>query len=261
MVNWLHMPPMLTVLGVFFLLYGALQIILLIKNGYWLGIFKSSITLIKQHQTRLFMCIITVLLVITLLDKLVSQLCTAYYNVYAYTILDFICSCAEGWFVYGTLFLLWCICDIFVLKYASILLRISLMSSIYASLINGIFKFIFNRQRPSIGLNEWNFFRFFETGAHNPSTLLYAFNSMPSGHVITTIAAITPLIMGIKDNKYRIILAIWGILVAISRVYTMNHWLSDVIVSSILGIIIGISCYKNNSFRLNKCIITKFKQV
>ena len=73
---------------------------------------------------------------------------------------------------------------------------------------------------------------------------------MPSGHVITTIAAITPLIMHIKQPKYRLILATWGILVAISRIYTMNHWLSDVLVSTIFGIIIGISCYQINSHRL-----------
>ena len=254
MLTWLRMPSMLTVLGAFFLVYGLLHIIRLLRNGYWYGMFRELLSQIKRRYKLLLSYLVLILLIITFLDKPIAQLCITYYNVYVYTVWDFICSCAEGWFVAGVLLLLWFICDIFVWKNASVLIRISLMSSIFAGLINGVFKFIFNRQRPSIGLDEWHFFRFFETGLHDPNTLLYAFNSMPSGHVITTIAALVPLIMGVKQTKYKIMLATWGILVAISRVYTMNHWLSDVLVSSILGIFIGISCYKINAFRLKSSL-------
>ena len=248
------MPPMLTVLGAFFLVYGITHIILLIRNRYWHGLFNEIIFQIKQRIFYLLINTLIVLSIITFLDKPIAQLCTKYYNVYVYTAWDFICSCGEGWFVAGVLLLAWFICDIFALKKISTLIKISLMSSIFAGILNGFFKFIFNRQRPSIGLDQWHFFRFFETGMHDPSALLYAFNSMPSGHVISTTAALVPLFLGIKQTKYKTMLVIWGILVAISRVYTMNHWLSDVIVSGIFGIIIGISCYKINSFRLKQSL-------
>ena len=40
------------------------------------------------------------------------------------------------------------------------------------------------------------------------------------------------------------------LLVGIARIYTVNHWLSDVTVASLFGFLIGLSVYQKNEWRL-----------
>lgn len=124
------------------------------------------------------------------------------------------------------------------------------MASIYAGLANGILKFLFNRQRPSMGLEPLNFFHFFITPNRNYSDLFYAYNSMPSGHTVTVFAALTPLILFAKTKTTKCLLALLGVAEAFARIYTINHWLSDIYVSMLLGLTIGSVCYKLNQLRL-----------
>jgi undecaprenyl-diphosphatase len=81
---------------------------------------------------------------------------------------------------------------------------------------------------------------------------MYAYNSMPSGHTISTLAAIMPFFLAYQSKKIRIGLVIWALMVNFSRVYTINHWLSDVVMASLLGIIIGVAVFKVNEFRFKK---------
>jgi len=245
------MPPFLNVMGFFYILVAAPFLISFLSEGYWRGVFSQIWQGLCRYRMWIIPVIILELLIIKYAD-LPTTLWVKYIDdkTHAYTFWDFICSCAEGGFVAGFLFTVFMLANYFrQIKLASVA-KISLMSSIYGGLANGVLKFIFNRQRPSIGLDQWHFFAFFESGAKHFDDLMYAYNSMPSGHTITTLAAIVPFFLAYRGKKIRLFLISWAILVNFSRVYTINHWLSDVVMASILGVIIGMSVFKVNQHRL-----------
>jgi membrane-associated phospholipid phosphatase len=248
-----HMPPFLNVMGAFYVLVAAPFLISFLRQGYWSGVFSQ----LSRELYRYRLWIIPVLALELLLIKFADLPVTLWVkalddNIHAYTFWDFICSCAEGGFVAGFLFTIFMLANYFNKYKLSQVARISLMSSIYGGLANGVLKFIFNRQRPSIGLDQWHFFAFFESGAKHFGDLMYAYNSMPSGHTISTLAAIMPFFLAYQSKKIRIGLVIWALMVNFSRVYTINHWLSDVVMASLLGIIIGVAVFKVNEFRFKK---------
>lgn len=70
-------------------------------------------------------------------------------------------------------------------------------------------------------------------------------NSFPSGHCSSTFSVITILIHELWENKLIvIILAIFGLSIAFSRVYCGVHYPSDVVVGAIVGILSGVLVLK-----------------
>ncbi len=67
--------------------------------------------------------------------------------------------------------------------------------------------------------------------------------SFPSNH--TAIAFALAMLLPVK-KKYKTLLFVWAILVAVSRLVLQEHWFSDVIVGAGIGIIFGyfLSKYK-----------------
>jgi membrane-associated phospholipid phosphatase len=97
--------------------------------------------------------------------------------------------------------------------------------------------------------DPYNFFNYVLNKHATLNDLFYASNSMPSGHTISIVAAIVPFWL-ITSKKYiKIILFLCAIVVMVARVYTINHWVSDVYVATILGMLIGQAVYANNSKR------------
>lgn len=66
-------------------------------------------------------------------------------------------------------------------------------------------------------------------------------SSFPSGHTATSIACGTFLYD--SKNKYRIFTSILAVLIAISRLYLLVHYPTDVLVGSIIGLIVGKVVY------------------
>lgn len=249
----LHMPPFINMMGVFYIVVAAPFLISFLRQGYWRGVFRALITELSRYKIWILVIILLDLLIIkyadlpfTLWVKVLDE------RTHAYAFWDFICSCAEGGFVAGFLFTVFMLANYFGRTKLSAVAKISLMSSIFGGLANGVLKFIFNRQRPSIGLDQWHFFAFFESGARHVNDLMYAYNSMPSGHTITTLAAIVPFFLAYRSYKVRVLLIVWAIMVNFSRVYTVNHWLSDVVMASFLGIVVGLAIMKVNQHRLGQ---------
>ncbi len=247
-----HMPPFLNVMGVFYIMVAAPILINLLRDGYWRGVFTRLIQLIRQYRIFIPLLLIIILALIEWVDlPFTIWIKKVELNAHAYTFWDFICSCAEGGFVAGLLFTIAVLADYFKLKQFALVTKISLMASIYGGLANGVFKFVFNRQRPAIGLDQWHFFAFFESGAKHFSDLMYAYNSMPSGHTISTVAALVPFFIYYQHKLVRAVLIWWWLMVCFSRVYTINHWLSDVVFASVLGLLIGVAVYQVNAKRLD----------
>ncbi len=246
-----RMPPFLNVMGALYIVVAAPFLISLLREGYWRGVFHQIGVNLKHVWIAIIVALPLILLIINYLD-IPATLAVKAMDTYthSYVFWDFICSCAEGGFVGGVLFTLFMSANYFKLNKLAVCAKLSLMSSIYAGLANAVLKFLFNRQRPAIGLEQWHFFAFFESSVKNFNELTYAFNSMPSGHVISTVAAVVPFFLAYKLKSIRISLIIWVLMVAFSRVYTINHWLSDVMVSSLLGMLIGFAVYQVNFWRI-----------
>lgn len=247
-----HMPPFLTMMGFFYILVAAPILINLLRNGYWSGVFSRLVSNCRKYLILIVITILMVLGCITWVDLPVTIALKELENyIYSYTFFDFINSCGEGGFVAGVIFTFMMITKYFNQGKLSEVSKISLMSSIYGGLANAVLKFIFNRQRPAIGLDQWHFFAFFRSNGGHASDLLYAYNSMPSGHTISVVAGIMPFLIVYWHNKYaRFGLISYAVLVAFSRVYTINHWLSDVTIAALFGVLIGLSVYQNNSWRI-----------
>ena len=245
-----HMPPLLTVLGALYVLVALPQLVKLL--GYWRGMLPRIGQILRQNLLRVAASVVMIVLLISYLDlPLTLSLVRLDKVIHSYTFWDFICSCAEGGFVSAVIFTLVLLADSLGLWRLALVSRISLMTSIYGGLANALLKFIFNRQRPAIGLDQWHFFAFFSSSPRHWLDLTYAFNSMPSGHTLSTVAAITPFFLAYPNKWVRGALVLWALLVSFSRIYTLNHWLSDVTLAALLGVVVGVAGYQLNSWRLS----------
>jgi membrane-associated phospholipid phosphatase len=224
------------VLGTMYVIYALFHIIACLKAGYWHGILNGISRYLLSNIKIVIMCIIAVLLSIGFIDQSVSLLCKN--------------SMGEGWFVFGVLFTLSLVEGFREHFKNAIAFRIAFMTSMFAGLVNGVLKFVFNRERPVISMHEWHFFKFFIAKTKNFSDLLYAYNSMPSGHTIMVASAVAVLYLYSTTKVARVILVLLVILMAYARIYTMNHWFSDVLVSMMLGFMVGMVGYNINKFRL-----------
>ncbi len=253
-IKYIKMPAPLMVLGVMYFLYAVLHFIECIKIGYWNGVISSLILIIKKHYIRFLLMLGVLILVIMYVDLPVAILIKKLYNLEFYTIVDFFCSMGEGWFVGGVIFTLFLISNFLGNYNNATVYKISFMITIYAGILNALAKFFISRERPNINMNPHHFFQFFINESHNINNIFYSYNSMPSGHTITVFAAITPLFLYTNKIFYKIILILSGLIIGFARVYTLNHWLSDVILSAFLGITIGYIGYTLNLFRLSNKI-------
>jgi membrane-associated phospholipid phosphatase len=108
-----------------------------------------------------------------------------------------------------------------------------------ASALSGIIKGLAGRSRPFLTPGEpwhWSF-------AHGWTDAKYF--SMPSGHTTATFAfAAAVTIVAVRVPRYRAAIAVVAFvsagLVGFARVFTNQHWLSDVVVGALLGSITGI---------------------
>lgn len=105
-----------------------------------------------------------------------------------------------------------------------------------AIITNLILKNVIDRLRPydsSEQYYQW-FVEVFNSGLSD--------KSFPSGHATATFALVTALFLA-GDRRYSWLGFIFGILMAISRVYLVVHYPTDVIAGMIVGIISGICGY------------------
>jgi membrane-associated phospholipid phosphatase len=109
-----------------------------------------------------------------------------------------------------------------------------------ASAVNGILKALAGRVRPFVTPDEpWHWW--WNRGWSDPHL-----QSFPSGHTIATVAfAAAVSVAAVRFDSFQrlgIALAAFAsaLLVAFARLYTNQHWFSDVFVSVALGITIGL---------------------
>ena len=250
MLQNLKMPPSLFVLGVLYALVAVFYFYDFIRDGYWNGVASEIKKIIASNWKLLLFFIAIFIILVSYVDLPVTQWCKVYYNKNWYAVFDFINSVGEGWFIGGIIFSCFMIFQFLQKLHLAIVTKISFMATIYAGLTNAVLKTLINRSRPSATSNPQQFFHVFSNRGHDINDLFYAANSMPSGHTITIFAAITPFLLFTQKTVAKALLLGVALLILIARVYTINHWLSDVYVSTLLGLAIGWAVFLCNRHRL-----------
>lgn len=248
-----RMPTNIVLFGVLYVIAALPFLVELLRKKYWQHITTNIVDILRVRCLIICLVILLILATIHFFDmKTTLLLRNADKFLHAYIFWDFISATADGGLLGALVVLVIMLSHYYKFDYLGVIARISMISGLYCALINSILKFTLNRMRPSIDLNEWHFFVFFRGEVKELADLLYAFNSIPSGHVSFAVAVITPFILAYPNKILRTILIVWLVMVAFSRIYTQNHWFSDVIAGALLGCIIGIASYRANYWRI-KC--------
>ncbi len=217
MMQYVKMPPPLLVIGVFYAIVAAFYLFSFIKDGYWRGMWGNVWSTLLYYPKRNVTVLAVILLLVLFVDLPVAKLAKYYFNEDFYRCVDFVNAMGEGWFIGGIVFSLFMIYQFLGKHQLATVAKMSFMASIFAGLFNAILKVLINR--------------------------------MPSGHTITIFAAVTPFFLFAKTSKIRMLLVFFAAMICFARIYTLNHWVSDVFVSSILGSIIGRAAYLCNKYR------------
>jgi membrane-associated phospholipid phosphatase len=249
LIDSLKMPSMFVTLGIFYTFLCVLFIVDSIIKGYWHGIVNNTFKIVLNNKIIFVFYVITILLIILFFDNSIFLWCKYHYNIHLYTFLDFFCSIGETWFIVGLSIAIMLIAKLLKANYISKVFELSSSIAIYSGLFNAIFKFILNRERPSIGGNPLNFFRFLTAAQPKLIDLTYAYNSMPSGHTITIASSLTVIFLAFENKIIKLICLFFMLMVPIARVYTLNHWFSDVFTSFVIGFLFGYVVYQTHLTR------------
>lgn len=107
-----------------------------------------------------------------------------------------------------------------------------IFNSIVVFLFTALLKNLFNEDRPSLYFAPNMNLHFV------PGVDLYQHYSFPSGHTSAAFCIFYTLAWFAKNHWVQIICAVLAILVALSRIYLMQHFLIDVYAGSILAVVI-----------------------
>jgi len=128
-----------------------------------------------------------------------------------------------------------CVVLLFVRKkYVSLLVFMSFASSGIAA---QVLKYFITEARPAIFLEHSNYPYFIE------NVTLHNYHSFPSGHTATIFALISIVAFVSKNKLTAIPLLIIGALVGYSRMYLGQHFMVDVTIGSLTGILFAIICW------------------
>jgi membrane-associated phospholipid phosphatase len=250
LTEMLKMPPPLVMIGIFYVVIAVNYLIKFVINGYGRDVLTNIITKISKNLPKVGILFIILLLLIFFVDLPITTFILKHTNDQVYKILDFINAMGQGWFIGGVVFSIILLSKLWRNERLHQAAIISFMALIYAGIINLFLKIIINRQRPSVLTNPYNFFHYILEKNSTLNDLFYASNSMPSGHTISIVVAIVPFWLIAQKKITKCILFVCAGIIMVARVYTINHWASDVYVASLLGILIGKSVFDSNIKRI-----------
>ncbi|PZR38243.1 MAG: hypothetical protein DI538_10080 [Azospira oryzae] len=78
---------------------------------------------------------------------------------------------------------------------------------------------------------------------------IHRFMTFPSGHTVTIFGLCVFLSLCTRSRGVTVMLLVIAVLVGLSRVYLLQHFLMDVAVGSLMGSSIGIACYYAFEYR------------
>jgi len=110
-------------------------------------------------------------------------------------------------------------------------------SFLLSGFIAQVLKYFILEARPAYYLAKTNYPYFID------HVTLHNFHSFPSGHTASAFALAAVLSFSLKSKKYSIIFLLLATLVGYSRLYLGQHFIDDIFVGSVLGVLSAIFCW------------------
>jgi len=116
-------------------------------------------------------------------------------------------------------------------RYLSFMIFLSFATS---GILTQVIKDFVSEARPALFLQKTNYPYFID------HVTLHNFHSFPSGHSTSAFALVSIIAFAVKDKKYALPLLALAALVGYSRIYLGQHFLLDVTVGSVIGVLFSI---------------------
>jgi len=114
-----------------------------------------------------------------------------------------------------------------------------------------ILKYIFSHPRPVLVFEDLGIWQ--DLPIVDASNIDIAFNSFPSGHTFAAFSLFTMLILLTKPRKWIAVLCFMlALLVAISRMYLLHHFLKDTLLGAVGGAILALAIKIFSDFLLRE---------
>ena len=91
--------------------------------------------------------------------------------------------------------------------------------------------------RPALFLKGMNYSHFVD------GVTLHNYNSFPSGHTASAFALAVILAIYIKNKGFGILFLFLAAMVGYSRIYLSQHFMADVFIGSLIGVLTGVAAY------------------
>ena len=191
-------------------------------------------SIIKQNRLFFAGYILLVILCMTLLVSLPKVEGHLFLNPWHYKPLDYIFRgftfLGDGLFIIVLVVLLF----IFKKRFLSVMI---IAGYVLSGIPVQIIKSYFDAPRPAVFLKGINYSHFVE------GVTLHNYNSFPSGHTASAFALAVILAISLKNKWTGIIVLFLAALVGYSRIYLSQHFLLDVFVGSLIGVLSGLTIY------------------
>ncbi len=136
----------------------------------------------------------------------------------------------DGWFTIALVIILF----FSKKRYLSLMI---LSSFALSGIITQVLKFFIDEARPAYYLAKTNYSYFID------GVTLHNLHSFPSGHATSAFALAATLGFAVKNKNYSILFLLIAALVGYSRIYLGQHFMNDVLVGSIIGMLSAIFCW------------------
>lgn len=127
----------------------------------------------------------------------------------------------------------------------------ALMTIIAGGLLVNILKYMISRLRPDINMMPYQFFNWASwiNGNQSINPFKSASASLPSGHGIVSVGVAFSFYYGYKNKFIRFLAIAYALILSCSRVYGTRHWLSDIILSAFLGVLVAKTIHEINKYK------------
>lgn len=219
------------------------------KKGFFNRFFRNFINEIKEKKKFFISAVLIIPFIIRFLDLKLTVYFRDNHTPFLTSLAKLGNLFGYGKFIFSLLATGALIATLLNNKKLKNLFYMALSCSLITSGLNLLWKTIFYRQRPSIEYNPFFIFAYKHSiEAGKAFSSIYA--SFPSGHTTSITGACIIFALYFKNIYLKTFFCILPFLTAYARVYAQRHWLSDVFMAYVIGVIFAISFYKTNSHKI-----------
>lgn len=217
-----------------------------VKNGFFKDFWKTLGEVIKDFKWIIIFYLICVFLVMLYLDARV----VSYWQTKAFQMKRFYYPgilgnlLGNGEYIYSFFTVVILVSKIYGKEELRKKFSLALTTSIISGALNSFIKILIRRERPDIYSPLVFKYRGYSFSLEENIKYIRGDYSMPSGHTTVSAAAFITLAMLTKNKVLKVFYLMMPIITAFGRTYFSKHWLSDVSVSVLIGLLFSHVVYR-----------------